>query len=65
MFDRDGRGYEDFPGMSGCPVMVPRRTKGGIEIVDMVGIFFEDRQDLDVYRARPIGLIKEDGTIAG
>ena len=61
-FDLDGRGFRDLPGMSGSPVMT-RRQVGGVDVFDMVGIFFEYFEEWDVLRARPTGLINVDGSI--
>lgn len=62
-FDRDGRGFEDLPGISGSPVLIARRSPGGIEVIDLVGIFFEDYPAIDVYRVRPGSVIGADGMI--
>lgn len=61
-FDRDGRGFEDLPGISGCPVMMGR-VVGGVAVIDLVGVVFEYFRDWDLMRMRPITLIGEDGYI--
>lgn len=62
-FDLDGRGFTDLPGMSGAPVMIRRQTDEGIDVFDMVGIYFEYHEEWDIHRARPTSLIGADGII--
>lgn len=58
-----GLGFGELPGISGSPVMMRRQSEGGIEVFDMVGIFFEYYEAWDVLRARPLTLINVDGSI--
>lgn len=61
--DRDGKGLEDLPGISGSPVMVPRQRDSGIIIFDLVGIVFEHNRSWDALRIRPLSLVDSNGHI--
>ncbi len=61
--DRDGKGLEDLPGISGSPVMVERRRDSGIVVFDLIGVVFEHSMNWDVLRIRPLSLINSHGDI--
>lgn len=61
--DRDGKGLEDLPGISGSPVMVERRRESGIVVFDLIGIVFEHSMSWDVLRIRPLSLLDSHGHI--
>lgn len=62
-YDRDGKGFQDLPGISGCPVMATR-VVSGVGVIDLIGIVFEYHSDWDLMRFRPVTLIGENGQIA-
>ena len=62
-FDRDGKGLEDLPGISGSPVMVARERDSGIIVFDLIGVVFEHSMNWDALRIRPMSLINSHGHI--
>lgn len=62
-FDRDGKGLEDLPGISGSPVMVARQLGSGITVFELIGVVFEQSVRWDVLRIRPMSLIDSHGHI--
>lgn len=61
--DRDGKGLEDLPGISGSPVMVARQRDSGIMVFELIGVVFEHSPSWDVLRIRPTSLIDSHGQI--
>jgi hypothetical protein len=61
--DRDGKGLEDLPGISGSPVMVAGERDCGIIVFDLIGVVFEHSMSWDVLRIRPMTLINSHGYI--
>lgn len=61
--DRDGRGLEDLPGISGSPVMVARQLASGITVFDLIGVVFEHSMTWDALRIRPLSLVDSNGYI--
>jgi hypothetical protein len=62
--DRDGRGLEDLPGISGSPVMVARQLASRITVFDLIGVVFEHSMSWDLLRIRPLSLVDSNGYIA-
>jgi len=63
IYDREGQGAPNLPGISGGPMFRKTDIKGGLSIFELVAIVFEYQEALDVLRARPVSLISEDGLI--
>lgn len=62
LFDREGAGIPDLPGMSGGPVIYGREING-VLVFEMVGVIFEHNENLDALYIRPTSLIRANGTL--
>jgi hypothetical protein len=62
-FDKDGRGFEGVPGLSGAPSFLPRLTTSRVEVLDFIGVVFEYHDEWDTLRLRPTSLITESGHV--
>ena len=60
-----GLAFRSLYGMSGGPVTTERSWPSGLWLIDLVGIIYEYSESFDVVFARPLTLIREDGTISG
>lgn len=62
LFDMQGKGIPELPGMSGGPVIIGRDIDG-IMRFELVGVIFEFFEPFDALRIRPTTLIRKNGTL--